>query len=75
MFWLTIVMLLVYATCLVLLYREVVPDQQVPGGRIVGLGTEAVPIAAKYAALSVIPLTLLFLWANGTVHSASGCGS
>ena len=64
LFWLTIVMLLVYATCLVLLYREVVPDQQVPGGRIVGLGTEAVPIAAKYAALSVIPLTLLFLWAD-----------
>ncbi len=64
LFWLTIVMLLVYATCLVLLYLQVVPDQQVPGGRIVGLGTEAIPIAAKYAALSVIPLTLLFLWAD-----------
>ena len=55
LFWLTIVMLLVYATCLVLLYRQVVPDQQVPGGRIVGLGTEAIPIAAKYAALTRDP--------------------
>ena len=41
-----------------------VPDQEVPGGRIVGLGTEAIPVAAKYAALTVIPLTLAFLWAD-----------
>ena len=64
LFWLTVVMLLVYATLLVLLYLQVVPDQEVPGGRVVGLGTEAIPIAAKYAALTVIPLTLAFLWAD-----------
>ncbi|GAA3608081.1 PrsW family intramembrane metalloprotease [Microlunatus ginsengisoli] len=64
LFWLSVVMLVVYATLLVLLYRQVVPDQQVPGGRVVGLGTEAIPIAAKYAALTVIPLTVAFLWAD-----------
>jgi RsiW-degrading membrane proteinase PrsW (M82 family) len=64
MVWLTVVMLLAYATLLVLLYRQVVPDQEVPGGTIPGLGTEAVPIAAKYAAITAIPLSLLFLWAD-----------
>ena len=57
-------MLLVYAGCLVLLYRQVVPDQEVPGGTIPGLGSEAVPIAAKYAAITAIPLSLLFIWAD-----------
>ncbi len=33
-FWLTIVMILVYATMLVLLYREVVPDRELPGGTL-----------------------------------------
>ena len=62
--WLTVVMLLVYLTMLVLLYRQVVPDQEVPGGTIPGLGSEAVPIAARYAAVTAIPLSLLFLWAD-----------
>jgi RsiW-degrading membrane proteinase PrsW (M82 family) len=62
MFWLTIILLVLYATCLVLLYRQVVPDQKVPGGRILGLGHEAVPISAKYAAFTAVPLSLLFLW-------------
>ncbi|QDP95843.1 PrsW family intramembrane metalloprotease [Microlunatus elymi] len=62
LFWVTVVMLFVYAACLVLLYRQVVPDQDVPGGRLIGLGHEAVPISAKYAALTAIPLSLLFLW-------------
>lgn len=64
LFWVSVVMLLVYAAALVLLYRQVVPDQEVPGGIIPGLGTEAVPIAAKYAAITAIPLSLLFLWAD-----------
>jgi RsiW-degrading membrane proteinase PrsW (M82 family) len=64
LFWLSVVMVLVYVTFLVLLYRQVVPDQQVRGGRIVGLGTEAVPIAAKYAVITALPLSLLFLWAD-----------
>jgi RsiW-degrading membrane proteinase PrsW (M82 family) len=62
MFWLTVVMVLVYATLLVLLYLQVVPDREVPGGRLIGLGREAVPISAKYAAFTAIPLSLLFLW-------------
>ncbi|MGI8456685.1 MAG: PrsW family intramembrane metalloprotease [Propionibacteriaceae bacterium] len=64
LFWLSVVMLGVYATLLVLLYQQVVPDQDVPGGRVLGLGTEAVPIAARYAAITAIPLSLLFLWAD-----------
>src|SRR4051794_22176336 len=62
--WLTVVMLLVYLSLLALLYQQMVPDRAVPGGRLVGLGTEAIPVAAKYAAFTVIPLTLAFLWAD-----------
>ena len=63
-FWLTVVMILVYVTMLVLLYQKVVPDREVPGGTLPGLGTEAIPIAFKYAAVTAIPLSLLFLWAD-----------
>ena len=63
-FWLTVVMILVYAAMLVLLYQQVVPDREVPGGTLPGIGTEAIPIAAKYAAITAIPLSLLFLWAD-----------
>ena len=64
LFWLTIVMLITYAVLLVLLYRQTVPDREVPGGTLPGLGTEAVPIAARYAAITAIPLSLIFLWAD-----------
>ena len=64
LFWITVVMLVTYAVLLVLLYRQTVPDQEVPGGILPGLGTEAVPIAAKYAAITAIPLSLIFLWAD-----------
>ena len=64
MFWLTLIMLGVYLTLLILLYRQVVPDQPVQGGTIPGLGTEAIPLAAKYAAITAIPLSLIFLWAD-----------
>jgi RsiW-degrading membrane proteinase PrsW (M82 family) len=64
MFWLSVVVLLGYAACLVMLYRQSVPDQEVPGGVIPGLGTEALPIAARYAAVTAVPLSLLFLWAD-----------
>ena len=64
LFWVSLVLALVYATLLVLLYRQTVPDREVPGGTLPGLGTEAVPIAAKYAALTAIPLSLIFLWAD-----------
>lgn len=64
LFWLSVVVLLGYLACLVLLYRQVVPDQEVPGGVVPGLGSEALPIAARYAAVTAIPLSLLFLWAD-----------
>jgi protease PrsW len=64
LFWLTAVMLIVYAVLLVLLFQRVVPDQEVPGGTLPGIGTEALPIAAKYAAITAIPLSLVFLWAD-----------
>ena len=35
-----------------------------PAARCPGLGTEAIPIAVKYAAITAIPLSLLFLWAD-----------
>ena len=63
-FWLSVVMILVYVTMLVLLYQKVVPDREVPGGVLPGVGTEAIPIALKYAAVTAIPLSLLFLWAD-----------
>ena len=62
--WVSLVVLVGYAVCLVLLYRQVVPDQQVPGGTLPGLGREAVPIATKYALITAVPLSLLFLWAD-----------
>jgi protease PrsW len=64
LFWLSLIMLAVYATLLIMLYQQVVPDQKVPGGTIPGLGTEAIPIAAKYAAVTALPLSLIFLWAD-----------
>jgi RsiW-degrading membrane proteinase PrsW (M82 family) len=64
LFWLTLLVVGIYATCLILLYRQVVPDQEVPGGTLPGLGTEAIPIAAKYAAITAIPLSLIFLWTD-----------
>lgn len=64
LFWLTLLLLIAYAAALVLMYRQMVPDRQVPGGEVVGLGTEAIPIAAKYAAITAIPLSLVFLWAD-----------
>ncbi len=64
MTWLTAVLLLGYAVLLVLLYRQVVPDQETPSGTLPGIGTEAIPVALKYAAITAIPLSLVFLWAD-----------
>lgn len=59
--WLTVALLALYAICLIQIYREVVPDREVPGGTLLGLGKEVIPKAAKLAAYSLIPLTLLFM--------------
>ncbi len=64
LFWVSVVMLAVYATLLVLLYQQVVPDHRTATGVTPGLGAEAVPKAAKYAAITVIPLSLLFAWSD-----------
>jgi len=62
--WVTVVMIVVYLVALLLLYQQVVPDRELPGGTLPGLGTEAIPIAIKYAAVTAIPLSVLFLWAD-----------
>jgi protease PrsW len=64
LFWLSVAMLIVYAVLLVLLYNQVVPDRRVPGGQLIGLGHEAIPISAKYAAFTAVPLALVFLWVD-----------
>lgn len=62
--WITVAMLVLEAVCLWLLYLRIVPDQEVPGGTMVGLGTETIWPATKLALITVVPLTLLFIWAN-----------
>ncbi|GAB3767213.1 PrsW family intramembrane metalloprotease [Microlunatus parietis] len=64
LFWIGVALLFTYAILLVLLYQQVVPDREVPGGRLIGLGTEALPKAAWYAALTAIPLSLIFFFAD-----------
>lgn len=57
-------MLVLEAVCLWLVYLRVVPDRPVPGGTLHGIGTETIWPAAKLAILTVVPLTLLFVWSN-----------
>ncbi len=62
--WITLGVLVVEAVCLWLLYPQVVPDREVPGGTLVGLGHDAVWPATRLALITVVPLSLLFIWAN-----------
>lgn len=62
--WLVLALLLVEAFCFWRAYETVVPDKPVPGGTMVGTGTEVLAPAAGLAVLTVIPLTLLFLWSD-----------
>lgn len=64
LFWLSVALFITYGVLLVLLYQQVVPDREVPGGRLIGIGTEIVPVAAGYAALTAIPLSLIFFLAD-----------
>lgn len=59
--WLTVVLLVLYVACLYNMYLQVVPDKEVPGGTLLGMGREVIPKAAGYAAISLIPLTVLFV--------------
>ena len=68
-------MILVYAAMVVPLYQQVVPDRELPGGTLPGLGTEAILIAVKYAAITAIPLSLLFFCGlTDSGHKGSGYG-
>lgn len=63
-FWGLLLMLALQFYCLRAAYLDVVPDRQVPGGTLIGMGTEALKPSATYAAYTVIPLSLLILWAD-----------
>ncbi len=64
LFWIGVVLMFVYAVLIVQLYQQVVPDREVPGGRLIGIGTEIIGEATKYAALTAIPLSLIFFLAD-----------
>lgn len=59
--WLSLVLLAFYAYCAWDLWQMTVPDRAVPGGRLIGLGTDAIEASAIRAAYTVVPLTLIFL--------------
>ncbi|WP_432558381.1 PrsW family intramembrane metalloprotease [Granulicoccus sp. GXG6511] len=62
--WIVLALLLVEAAALIAVGFQMVPDRPVPGGVTYGTGIEAVGPATKYALITVIPLSLLFLWAD-----------
>lgn len=64
MVWLSVAMLAVALVCAVALWFQVVPDREVPGGQLIGLGTDAIPTVARYAAYSLVPISLLYFWAD-----------
>ncbi|SDE68391.1 Membrane proteinase PrsW, cleaves anti-sigma factor RsiW, M82 family [Auraticoccus monumenti] len=62
--WLTVALLVVCALCAVALWFQVVPDREVPGGTLIGLGTDAIPKVSLFAAYSLVPISLLYFWAD-----------
>ena len=64
LFWLTVVMLLVYAGCWCCSTSRWSPTRRSPAAPSRAWAPRRVPIAAKYAAITAIPLSLLFLWAD-----------
>ncbi|WP_152360410.1 PrsW family intramembrane metalloprotease [Microlunatus speluncae] len=64
LFWIGVALLITYAVLLTLLYQQVVPDKEVPGGRLIGIGTEIIGMVTGYAALTAGALTLIFFLAD-----------
>ncbi|NNG20324.1 PrsW family intramembrane metalloprotease [Naumannella sp. ID2617S] len=64
MTWVIFATLVIEAICIVRMWFELVPDKKVPGGSVVGIGEDTVWLTLPYALITVIPLTLLFLWAD-----------
>lgn len=62
--WIVLGLLLLEAAALIGAWLQMVPDRPVPGGTTYGTGTEALGPATRYALITVIPLSLLFLWTD-----------
>ncbi|HHV22066.1 MAG TPA: PrsW family intramembrane metalloprotease [Propionibacterium sp.] len=62
--WIVLVVLLLEAAALIAVGFQMVPDRPVPGGITYGTGTEALGPSTRYALITVIPLSLLFLWVD-----------
>ncbi|WP_114561550.1 PrsW family intramembrane metalloprotease [Desertihabitans aurantiacus] len=62
--WLTVAAFVLFIICGVLMWYQMVPDREVPGGTLIGLGTDVIPLVARYAAYSLVPITLLYFWAD-----------
>ncbi|MDO5499401.1 MAG: PrsW family intramembrane metalloprotease [Propionibacteriaceae bacterium] len=62
--WVVLILLLVEAAALILVGLQMVPDREVDGGTTYGTGTEALWPSTRYALITVIPLSLLFIWSD-----------
>lgn len=62
--WGSLVLVLVYAACLISMYLTVAPDRQVQGGVVPGLNWDALTDAASYAWPTLAVWSVLFLLAD-----------
>ncbi|WP_051215010.1 PrsW family intramembrane metalloprotease [Granulicoccus phenolivorans] len=59
--WLVLGLILLEVICAWRMYAENVPDRQVPGGTLLGLGVDQLPLFVQYASYTAVPLALLFI--------------
>lgn len=62
--WIVLVVLGIEAAALIHTGMMVIPDREVPGGTTIGTGVEALGLSTRYALITVVPLSLLFLWSD-----------
>ncbi len=62
--WVSLALIALFVGAFVLNWMLFVPEQTTPSGTVQGLGTDIIPGAARLAALTAIPLTLLFILAD-----------